>query len=540
MKTEIKSSWLIDCMVVIICLSTAAVSLHLFRLDLFRTLEARDEEPAGIIIIRNNIVQRRYADRTVWDRLVVDSPVYSGDLIRAADFSDATVHVDENQIGLNENTLIRIQHDPEGRGPFQIELREGNVNLVTGTAGSGLTLNLMGRQVQATPGTVLNAEMGEEGLIVQVSEGNATFIEEGQSRELSGGMMIAQDAKGAERAVPAAVVMYPRPNARYINHLADPLIINFSWMSMNINSDEPLRLEIASDSNFTKNTGVVEDFGNQGYAAFGAGTWHWRLSQGNVVLSKGQLTVADASGPQLLSPVVDSVFRYQQELPQLRFQWSEKPGASHYRIEIAESPDFNNPQLSRQVSSASFIQSAPGPGTWYWRVEPVFPSVYAGNTVFSPAASFSVEQTSDPNAPALELPDPALAVRPPVQVTQTAQTTQTVWSAQALPPVQTAQTVQATPPVQTTQTPQTVQATPPVQTTQTPQPTQTIPPVQTAQTGTRAIATGQNYTVQRGDVLHDIARRAYGNAALWTKIVEANDIPNPDLIEINDVLFIPH
>jgi nucleoid-associated protein YgaU len=60
-----------------------------------------------------------------------------------------------------------------------------------------------------------------------------------------------------------------------------------------------------------------------------------------------------------------------------------------------------------------------------------------------------------------------------------------------------------------------------------------------SQTGTRAIPTGQNYLVQRGDVLHEIARRAYGNAALWTKIVAVNNIPNPDLIEINDVLFIP-
>jgi LysM repeat protein len=487
MKTGIKTFWLIDCLVVIVCLSTAAVSLYLFRLDLFKTLEARDEEPAGIIIIRNNVVQRRYADRTIWDRLVVDSPVYSGDLIRAADLSDATVHVEENQIGLNENTLIRVERNPEGAGPFQIELKEGNVSLVTGTAGSGIMLNLMGRQVQASPGTVLKAEMGEEGLIVQVNEGNATFIEEGQSRELSVGMMVAQDTKGVERIIPAAVVMNPRPNARYVNNSSEPLTINFSWISMNITDDEPLRLEIAADQNFTKNTRIIEDFGSQAQAAFNAGTWYWRLSQGKVVLNKGQLTVADASGPELLSPAMNSVFRYQRELPQLRFQWSEKPEASHYLIEIDESPEFTNPQLSRQVSSASFIQSALGPGTWYWRVQPVFPSAYAGSAVYSSAASFRIEQTSDPNAPALELPEPV---------------------ARSARPVVSARPVLAVTPVQ-------------------------------IQAGGKAVP-GQNYTVKRGDVLHQIAREAYGNAALWTKIVESNNIPNPDLIEINDVLFIPN
>jgi hypothetical protein len=364
MKTGIKAFWLIDCLVVVVCLSTAAVSFHLFRLDLFRTLEARDEEPAGIIIIRNNIVQRRYADRTVWDRLVVDSPVYSGDLIRAADLSDATVHVDENQIGLNENTLIRIQHDLEGRGPFQIELREGNVNLITGAEGSGLMLNLMGRQVRTAPGTVLNAEMGEEGLIVQLNEGSATFIEEGKSRELSGGMMIAQDTKGAERIIPAAIVMYPRPNARYVNPSAEPLSINFLWININIKDDEPLSLEIAADPNFSRNIRVVEDFGNRMHAEFYAGTSHWRLTQGGVVLNKGKLTVADSGGTELLSPAMNSVFRYSRELPQLRFQWEEKAEASHYIIEIAESPEFNNLHRSKRVSSTSFIQSTLGSGTW--------------------------------------------------------------------------------------------------------------------------------------------------------------------------------
>jgi hypothetical protein len=133
--TTIKNFWLLDVLVVVFFLSTAAISLHLFRLDLFRTLEARDEEPAGIIIVKNNIVQRRYADRTIWDRLTVDSPVYSGDLIRAADLSDATIDLDENKIGLNENTLILIEHIMGEKGPFRIELKEGNRNVTSADAG---------------------------------------------------------------------------------------------------------------------------------------------------------------------------------------------------------------------------------------------------------------------------------------------------------------------------------------------------------------------------------------------------------------------
>ena len=401
-----KNFWFIDFLVTLFFLSTAAFSLYLFRMDLLQTIDSRDEEPAGIIIIRNNVVQRRYADRVLWERLFVDSPVFSGDLIRAADLSAATIHLDYNQISLNENTLIRIQHAMKDKGPFQIELREGNLSLATGAEGSGIILNLMGRQVQAGPGTALNAELGEEGLIIKVSEGAAMFIEEGQSRELTEGMIIAQDAGGAERIIPAAVVKSIGPNARYLKNKSEPLPIDFGWYSINIDAGEPVRLEIAGDRNFSKDFQVIEGFNNHAQAIVDSGLWYWRLSHGNVVLSTGQLTVAEASGPELLSPAMNSVFRYQNEPPQLRFQWAEKPGAAHYILEVCETPDFENLHINRQTAAASLLQSELGEGTWYWRVRPVFPSAYEGSAVYSAAASFQIEQTSDPQAPSFELPEP--------------------------------------------------------------------------------------------------------------------------------------
>jgi nucleoid-associated protein YgaU len=50
---------------------------------------------------------------------------------------------------------------------------------------------------------------------------------------------------------------------------------------------------------------------------------------------------------------------------------------------------------------------------------------------------------------------------------------------------------------------------------------------------------GRNYTVQSGDTLTRIARQVYGNASFWKKIVDANNISNPDLIFLNQLLFIP-
>lgn len=51
--------------------------------------------------------------------------------------------------------------------------------------------------------------------------------------------------------------------------------------------------------------------------------------------------------------------------------------------------------------------------------------------------------------------------------------------------------------------------------------------------------TGGTYTVVRGDSLWNIALRAYGDGFAWTKIAQANNLANPDLIHAGNVFVIP-
>ncbi len=58
----------------------------------------------------------------------------------------------------------------------------------------------------------------------------------------------------------------------------------------------------------------------------------------------------------------------------------------------------------------------------------------------------------------------------------------------------------------------------------------------------QSISCGQDYTVQSGDFLSSIAQQAYGNTGSFNLIYSANaDVigPNPGLINVGDVLFIP-
>jgi DNA-binding CsgD family transcriptional regulator len=196
----------INLLVILLCLCGAAFCINLFRLDLFGSIDNKNGEPVGTVIISNDTVRRRMANRVFWDRLTADSQVYSGDQIRTADFSNVTLHIENNSIDLNEKTLIRIQRSQDGGEFIQIELSEGNLALTTVAGGGNLVLSIAGRQVEASPGTMLSASAGKDGAIMQVSEGSATLTGDGQRREIASGTMIALDTKGAavqELPIPA-------------------------------------------------------------------------------------------------------------------------------------------------------------------------------------------------------------------------------------------------------------------------------------------------------------------------------------------------
>jgi len=181
----------VDFIVVLFCLSGAAYSVNLFRLDLFQTISKQNESPIGTVYFKKNSVQRRLSDRVIWDRLFSESPVYSDDMIRVAGLSTTAIHAGGNDITIRENTLVRLRYDKES-GEYKINVMSGNIGLVTDSnSKKNVILDINGRQVKASPGTALNAAARDDGMELQVNEGSATLFEEEQNRELTAGEMIS-------------------------------------------------------------------------------------------------------------------------------------------------------------------------------------------------------------------------------------------------------------------------------------------------------------------------------------------------------------
>jgi hypothetical protein len=384
---------LVDIIIVILCLSITVCSVNLFRNDLYQTIRLQNVQPVGTITIKNHIVQRRIADRVLWDRLRVTSPVYLGDVIRVAELSEATLNIEDQQLDIGENTLIRIQLSPDGSGALQIELTEGNLVYSNSGVADGLRLNLMNRLIETEAGTTFAASAGKDGIALRVIEGRATLIEDGTSREIAPGTMIALNGEGIEQRAPAAVVTQPRPNARYVKSAPEPIPVRFAWNRVNLRPQDTLRLEIAADRNFSRGVQSLENLNSAAEVLLEAGTWNWRLLYENTVLSGGRINVVEALDINLLSPARGSVIRYRDGQPSLRIQWPQIEEAAHYVIEIAPTPDFANPQITKQIDAPFFVDSSLTEGTWYWRVKPVFSSAYEGSAPFSNTSFFRIEQT---------------------------------------------------------------------------------------------------------------------------------------------------
>jgi len=430
-----------DFLIVVFFLFLASVSIFLFRQDLLQTLSIQNKEPAGIVIIKKNIVQRRLGDRVLWDRLANESPVYLGDLIRVADVSSAVLDIEHNSIDLDENTLVRITLSPDGEG-YQIELTSGKISVSSKIGGKGISLDLNGQQIKTSPGTVLSASAGEKGVSLNVSSGKANIIKSGNSREdnsrgappdagrgvplrelprdtpgreVSSGESILMDWDGNELYEKTAVVLQPVLNARYLKSSNEPVPVDFEWNRYNLPPDEKLRLDIALDKNFKQVVRAVNGLDRRTKVPLDTGLWYWRLTSGNTVLSDGRITVADGSGIQLISPAVNSRFGYQNEQPVLNFQWSREEDAVSYIMEVSKMQNFSSVQIRAQTANVNYTESSLGEGTWYWRVMPVFPAVYSGSASFSQPSFFRIEKNSIEQA-ALEknnLEEYIAAVTPP-------------------------------------------------------------------------------------------------------------------------------
>ena len=198
-----------DFIVVILFLFTAVFSINLFRMDLMQTINLKNAEPVGEVIIRKNIVQRRLSNRVLWDRLDSLSSVYDGDLIRVAELSEAALSTGSASIELGENTLIRIRREGKSEG-LQIKMSEGNLSVTTQQGSGKITIDVKGRKIQTKEDSsvsIFNVSSEVDTMVLKVNEGTVQIIDDDNITEIKNGEKIALNTDGEVSQAYSAVVI---------------------------------------------------------------------------------------------------------------------------------------------------------------------------------------------------------------------------------------------------------------------------------------------------------------------------------------------
>ena len=376
-KSKDNKSVLFSVILILLCIFGAGWSVMKFYESLNLSLTKMNEEPVATITFKYKTAQRKFEERMVWDRLRQDSPIYNGDVIRTAPESEATIYFsDGNIMELGENTMAQVVVRD---GKVQTSVQGGSVVMNSTGAKNGAVISFGDSTIELSAGSSLGTSVSENGdSLINVLNGDATFNSmDGSSRTIAEGNSLALDENAQERIVPLITVLHPMPNGKILNFTdSDESQVAFKWNVQNLEADDFLVLEIASDKKFQNITFRRELKNlNEIAAQLKNGTSYWRIfpsKEGAEFSAQSKISVLDAPRPELVIPESHADFVYKVSLPSIRFSWTQNEWVSAFDFEVADNPRMSDPVVKQRITTPSSIVSVLEEGVWYWRVTPFY------------------------------------------------------------------------------------------------------------------------------------------------------------------------
>ena len=138
-----------DWFIFVFCSIGAAAALGLYYKDINSFSLKNNERTVAVISFKRNVVQRKFIDNDIWEKLNNQSPVYNGDKIRTAGDSAVFANFENSdaKIQLNENSLIQIFDDKKEKA---IEFIGGEILLSSGSGQSDVTARVGKKKISAS------------------------------------------------------------------------------------------------------------------------------------------------------------------------------------------------------------------------------------------------------------------------------------------------------------------------------------------------------------------------------------------------------
>ena len=138
-----------DWFIFVFCSIGAAAALGLYYKDINSFSLKNNERTVAIISFKRNVVQRKFIDNDIWEKMNNQSPVYNGDKIRTAGDSAVFANFENSdaKIQLNENSLIQIFDNKKEKA---IEFIGGEILLSSGAGQSDVTARVGKKKISTS------------------------------------------------------------------------------------------------------------------------------------------------------------------------------------------------------------------------------------------------------------------------------------------------------------------------------------------------------------------------------------------------------
>jgi hypothetical protein len=354
---------IISVFVILFCLAGALGSAYLFYNNLNATLTKADVSVAGNIIWKNHAVQRRFSDRFVWNSLANGSPVYDGDLIRTADFSQASIVMDVGAtIDLQENCLIQITKDKWGR--LNLQFLGGDIAVQTEQ--EAVIINQGDKQVEVMANAKVRAvaENADNAIAITVESGSAVLQQGDVIQEINQGSALSVDSAGTMREeMPVAIKSIAAPVQpaetleKIVEPVSSPVVFSFLSEATPVSTIKEINLTQASQDN------KQEDI----FSSPPEPPPSEPPKSPPPEASKSPPPEAPLSAPRLLEPGAELDLEAFKKNKNVTFRWTPVPDAKAYIWSLQNGAT----QTSVIVRETSFMYDAAriANGTYTWQVE---------------------------------------------------------------------------------------------------------------------------------------------------------------------------
>lgn len=360
-----------DRLVLFTLLSVALLFSILFYLDINRKIGIGDREVVGTIFFKNNIVQRKFEDEVIWEKLENNSPLTNKDTIRSEAFSDALIRLkDGTEINIDENSMFNL--DLTGEEP-NLEFTQGSLEVKKNDSQpNNIKITSSGSEINVDSGNVKIERSKERELSLFVEKGKTTVKQkDGKSVAVEEGKKAEFKKTGIEIKKIPVVLVSPSSQKLFYTE-PDDVSVHFQW-KVESGYENPV-LEISRSPNFQLTLINEKVEGNQADFRLKEGTFYWRLKVKNKVGTDPEFSeinkffVTKRESFQGESPEQGTTFPFVQTHPLVTLTWTKLTTANSYQLIVSHSPKLTSPIKQLETTANQISYDDLKEGTYYWKV----------------------------------------------------------------------------------------------------------------------------------------------------------------------------